>query len=211
MATLVALLRGINLGSTNRIAMPALRSALAEAGFENVRTYVQSGNIVLDTELEDGALAEIIAALLADRFELDVPVVVRSAAELAEVVAENPFPAAALTAPKLLQVTFLSSRLPDDVAERVRGASSGVLSKRVRMAPPRHPCLEARPRLERSQSRGDRDRAKLDHSHDPPGDGRRRCQLSPRIRTRSSTCSPTRRWPATNSRSSLRARRFPAG
>src|SRR5579863_5764611 len=128
MATLVALLRGINLGSANRIAMPELRATLGDAGFANVRTYVQSGNIVLDTELDDAALAEILATLIADRFKLDVPVVVRSAAELAEVVAENPFPDAALTAPKLLQVTFLSSRLPDDVAERVRGASAGVFS-----------------------------------------------------------------------------------
>ena len=128
MTTLVALLRGINVGSTNRIAMPELRSALAEAGFENVRTYVQSGNILLDTELEDAALAEILATLIADRFDVSVPVVVRSAAELAEVVAENPFPDAALAAPKLLQVTFLSSPLPDDVAERVWGASAGVFS-----------------------------------------------------------------------------------
>jgi uncharacterized protein (DUF1697 family) len=89
---------------------------------------VQSGNILLDTELADGALAEILATLIADRFKLDVPVVVRSAAELALVVAENPFPDAALVAPKLLQVTFLSSPLPDDAAERVRGASTGVFS-----------------------------------------------------------------------------------
>jgi uncharacterized protein (DUF1697 family) len=128
MTTLVALLRGINLGSTNRIAMPELRSALADAGFENVRTYVQSGNILLDTELEEGALAEIVATLIADRFALAVPVVVRGAAELAEVVAGNPFPDAALTAPKLLQVTFLSSPLPADVAARVRGASDGAFA-----------------------------------------------------------------------------------
>jgi uncharacterized protein (DUF1697 family) len=66
--------------------------------------------------------------------------VVRSAAELAEVVAENPFPAAALTAPKLLQVTFLSSRLPDDVAERVRGASSGVFSPDTEAMSPAISC-----------------------------------------------------------------------
>lgn len=128
MATLVALLRGINLGSANRIAMPELRAALADAGFENIRTYVQSGNIVLDTEFDEAALAEAIAGLVAERFDLAVPVVVRSAAELTEVVAENPFPDAVLTAPKLLQVTFLSSPLQDDVAERVQGASTGVFS-----------------------------------------------------------------------------------
>jgi uncharacterized protein (DUF1697 family) len=126
--TQIALLRGINVGSHNRIPMPALREALTQAGFENARTYVQSGNIVLDTELEHDALAEAIGALIADRFELDVPVVVRGAAELAQVVAENPFPDAAQTAPKLLQVTFLSAPPAADVAERVRGISSGVFS-----------------------------------------------------------------------------------
>jgi uncharacterized protein (DUF1697 family) len=140
MTTLVALLRGINLGSTNRIAMPELRSVLADVGFENVRTYMQSGNILLDTQLEEGALAEVIATLIADRFALAVPVVVRGAAELAEVVAANPFPDAALTAPKLLQVTFLSSALRAHVAERVRGASDGVFSpetEAISLAPSR--------------------------------------------------------------------------
>jgi uncharacterized protein (DUF1697 family) len=46
----VVLLRGINVGSRNRIAMPALREALAVAGYEHVRTYVQSGNVVLSTD-----------------------------------------------------------------------------------------------------------------------------------------------------------------
>jgi uncharacterized protein (DUF1697 family) len=124
----IALLRGINVGSNNRIAMPALRELLTEAGFTNVRTYVQSGNIALNTELDDASLAETIAGLIAERFELDVPVVVRGAVELAAVVAENPFPDAAQTAPKLLQVTFLSAPLADDAAERVRAASDGVFS-----------------------------------------------------------------------------------
>jgi uncharacterized protein (DUF1697 family) len=128
LTTKVVLLRGINVGANNRIAMPALRSALAEAGLENVRSYVQSGNIALDTRADDVALAETVTAVISDRFELDVPVVVRSAAELAEVVAENPFPEAALAAPKLLQVTFLSSALPDEVADRVRGVSPGAFS-----------------------------------------------------------------------------------
>jgi uncharacterized protein (DUF1697 family) len=52
-ASSVVLLRGINIGSSNRIAMPALREALAAAGLENPRTYVQSGNIVIDTGLNE--------------------------------------------------------------------------------------------------------------------------------------------------------------
>ena len=95
MATSVALPRGINLGATNRIAMPALRAALAEGGFTNVRTYVQSGNIVLDSEPDDdGMLAARVAGLIAERFGLHIAVVVRSRAELAAVVDSDPLPEA---------------------------------------------------------------------------------------------------------------------
>ena len=83
MGTFVALLRGINLGPNNRIAMPALREALTGAGFRRVRTYVQSGNIVLDREQDGAGLAAAIATLLAGEFGLDVPVVLRTASELA--------------------------------------------------------------------------------------------------------------------------------
>jgi len=122
------LLRGINIGPNNRIAMPALRSALEDAGFASVSTYLQSGNVVLDSELDDDALTARVAELIAAHFELDIPIVVRDGAELAEVVAENPFPEAAATNPKRFQVTFLSARLPDDVAGRVHGVSSDVFA-----------------------------------------------------------------------------------
>jgi uncharacterized protein (DUF1697 family) len=88
--------------------MPALREALTDAGYGRVRTYVQSGNIVLDTERGGDELAAAVSALLVEEFGLDVPVVVRSASELAEVVARNPFPAEAASNPKGLQVTFRS-------------------------------------------------------------------------------------------------------
>ena len=56
MARYVALLRGINIGPRNRIAMPALREALEEAGFEDVQTYVQSGNVVLTSRAKAEAV-----------------------------------------------------------------------------------------------------------------------------------------------------------
>jgi uncharacterized protein (DUF1697 family) len=115
-ATYVALLRGINLGSANRVAMPALRASLEEAGFGEVRTYVQSGNIVLQSEQQEPAeVADSVSRLLLERFELDVPVVVRTAVELGEVVARNPFADEAAINPKALQVTFRT----DEVAPKV--------------------------------------------------------------------------------------------
>ncbi len=124
----VALLRGINVGAANRIAMPALREALAQDGFPNARTYVQSGNLVVSSDLDDLALADRLRQLILEQFDLSVPVVVRDADELAEIVARNPFPEAAAADPKRLQVTFLADRLVDDVAERVRGLSSDQFS-----------------------------------------------------------------------------------
>lgn len=113
MATHIALLRGVNLGPNNRIAMPDLRERLAAEGFQNVRTYVQSGNIVLESELAPGELTDAVQALIAEHFALGIPVVVRTRDELAEIIARNPLPDAAED-PKRFQVSFLSSE-PDPV------------------------------------------------------------------------------------------------
>lgn len=124
----IVLLRGINVGAANRIPMPALREALSAAGCQDARTYVQSGNIVVGTDTDGPALGRLVHDLIFDRFALDIPVVTRTADELAAIVAGNPFPEAAAADPKRLQVTFLSEPLADDVAERVRGVSSGMFS-----------------------------------------------------------------------------------
>src|ERR1700689_149136 len=105
-ASSVVLLRGINIGSSNRIAMPALREALTAAGLENPRTYLQSGNIVLDTGLDESELSDRVERLISERFSLNVPAVIRSGEELARVVAANPFPEFAAQEPKRFQVTF---------------------------------------------------------------------------------------------------------
>lgn len=120
MASMVVLLRGINLGPSKRIAMPALREALSEAGFGNPRTYVQSGNIVLESRLDGPALEDRVEGLIAERFSLTVPAVALSGKELARVVEGNPFPELAEDNPKLFQVTFLRGRFePGSVAERL--------------------------------------------------------------------------------------------
>jgi uncharacterized protein (DUF1697 family) len=61
----IVLLRGINIGSSNRIAMPALREALAEAGFGDVKTYVQSGNVVLTSRASPHSVARKMKRLIA--------------------------------------------------------------------------------------------------------------------------------------------------
>ena len=118
MPTQIVLLRGINLGATNRISMPPLRKALEAAGFENVQTYVQSGNVVLDTELAEEQLTDRFTELLRAEFDLGVPVVTRTRDELAAVVELNPLGHVA-TEPKRYQVSFLSAEPPAEVVERM--------------------------------------------------------------------------------------------
>jgi uncharacterized protein (DUF1697 family) len=89
--TWVALLRGINVGGNNKVPMADLRAMCIGLGYDNVESYIQSGNVVFDASgSEASVIAEVEAALLAT-FGLKLSVVVRSAAELVDLVARNPF------------------------------------------------------------------------------------------------------------------------
>ena len=104
--------------------MPDLREALEEAGFEDVATYVQSGNVVLSTTRSVTRVRTDVERLLADRFDLDVKVVVRTRTELAKVVERNPLGKVA-TNPKLYQVTFLEKAPAADVLRKLEAAAAG--------------------------------------------------------------------------------------
>jgi uncharacterized protein (DUF1697 family) len=120
----ILLLRGINLGPSNRIAMPALRDALGVAGFKDVRTYVQSGNVVLSSGVATDTLAARCRKLIASEFGLEIAVVARTRDELAEVVSRNPLGDVAHN-PKRYQVSFLSDELAPEVVERLSALTVG--------------------------------------------------------------------------------------
>lgn len=108
--TWLALLRGINVVGKNKVPMKALASALEAAGFQAVRTYIQSGNIVFRSSSGDpAALARKIERLVERKFDCAPAVLVISRAELAAAVAANPFPEAQQNH-KLLHLYFLASR-----------------------------------------------------------------------------------------------------
>ena len=123
MATLVVLLRGINIGPRNRIAMPALRAALEEAGFGDVRTYVQSGNVVLTSQAGPARVAATCERAIAESFGLELPVVARTRDELADVVARDPLGGVAKNA-KRYQVTFLGAKLAAATVEKLEAAAT---------------------------------------------------------------------------------------
>ncbi|MFN8155986.1 MAG: DUF1697 domain-containing protein [Candidatus Nanopelagicales bacterium] len=113
MPTWVCLLRAVNLGSHNKVSMPVLREALTDAGYADVRTYVQSGNVVVRTPTRSARkVAESVRAVVAERFDVDTPVVVRTADELAEVLDWNPFPEQAAAHPQKVYVVHLDTE-PD--------------------------------------------------------------------------------------------------
>jgi uncharacterized protein (DUF1697 family) len=113
------MLRGINVGSSRRVPMADLRELLEEAGFQNVATYVQSGNIALDSTAKPAALEGRLAELIEARFDFEVPVVVRSGKQLAAVVEHDPFQGVA-DDPKRYQVSFLSEKLSAETVARLQ-------------------------------------------------------------------------------------------
>jgi uncharacterized protein (DUF1697 family) len=119
--TSIVLLRGVNIGPRNRVSMPELREVLDGAGFDDVRTYVQSGNVVLTSRMSAKRVARECERLIAERFGLDIAVVARTRAELADVVARNPL-ADVADNPKRYQVTFLDAKLSPAVVRKLEDA-----------------------------------------------------------------------------------------
>lgn len=122
MAEHVALLRGINIGPYRRIAMGDLRELLTAQGYANVRTHLQSGNVLLRSDADPQQLALALEAQLATHFGFAVPIVVRSREELADVIARNPLGPTAAD-PKRHQVSFLTGEPPAELAAAIRAAA----------------------------------------------------------------------------------------
>jgi uncharacterized protein (DUF1697 family) len=116
MARYVVLLRGINLARSRRVAMSDLRALLGDLGYSDVVTHLQSGNVVLSTTAKAANLPGRLERELADGLGMEIPVVVRSRAQLAKVVAADPLGDVA-DDPKRYVVTFLSGP-PDAQAVR---------------------------------------------------------------------------------------------
>jgi uncharacterized protein (DUF1697 family) len=104
--TQLALLRGINVGGKNKLPMRDLAAMFEEAGCENVRTFIQSGNVIFTaTSNVSKRLAGVVTLKIADRFGHQVPVILRTAQQLRDVISNNPFPQA-----EDLHVMFLADR-----------------------------------------------------------------------------------------------------
>jgi uncharacterized protein (DUF1697 family) len=117
----IALLRGINLGARNRVSMPELRELLTGLGHEDVRTLLQSGNVVLTSDVKGEQLARALEEAIAGELGVESRVVVRTARELAAVVERDPLGDVA-DDPKRYQVSFLSAKPKAAVVRELEAA-----------------------------------------------------------------------------------------
>ena len=109
---MAAFLRGINVGGRSLLAMAELKSALTDAGLDDVRTYLQSGNVVVTPESDDpGRLGAIMEQAIEARAERRIRVMIRTRYELEQIVAHNPLWAPGLK-PASLHTVFMEA-IPD--------------------------------------------------------------------------------------------------
>ncbi|HXG72162.1 MAG TPA: DUF1697 domain-containing protein [Gemmatimonadaceae bacterium] len=118
MTTFIALLRAVNVGGTGKLPMEELRAMCEAAGFRSVRTYIASGNVVFESSLREAALTKALEAKLLAFAGKPVGVMVRTAAEMAGVLARNPF---ADSPPNRTVAIFFSAPLPASVLDTISG------------------------------------------------------------------------------------------
>lgn len=118
MKALIALLRAVNVGGTGKMPMADLRAMADAAGFADVRTYIQSGNLVFSSADTPSAVKLALEKRITDYANKPVRVVVRTAHEMQGVLNANPFPHAE---PSKVGVLFLDESPPSDTIETAKG------------------------------------------------------------------------------------------
>jgi len=110
MTTYIALLRGINVSGKKKIKMADLRSHLAELNLQNIKTYIQSGNILFKSaETNQAVLEQQIKNKIEEKYGFDVPVMVKLATDFQRVIENNPFAKDESNDIKCMHITFLGS------------------------------------------------------------------------------------------------------
>jgi uncharacterized protein (DUF1697 family) len=118
MTSFVALLRAVNVGGTGKLPMSDLKDTCEELGFSGVRTYIASGNVVFTSRKSEAAIKAALEKRLQAYAGKPVGVLVRTAAEMGQVLADNPFPKAA---PNRTMAVFLDRAPTADTLAGIRG------------------------------------------------------------------------------------------
>jgi len=126
MPVLISFLRGINVGGHSILKMEALRALYRSLNLSEPQTYVQSGNVIFQSDHRNlKALRAIIQSAIQKKFGCCPEVILRTRAELREVVTNNPFAGRRNIDPSKLLVSFLASRPPEDAARNLRTIVAG--------------------------------------------------------------------------------------
>ena len=120
MTTYISILRGINVSGQKIIKMDALKRMYEKLNFENVQTYVQSGNVIFSVkETDTKEIEKIISSQIEKEFGFDVPVIVLSAKTLGTIIENNPFTNDNSKEPQFFHVTFLADSLIEFDKEKI--------------------------------------------------------------------------------------------
>ena len=107
MKTYIALLKGINVGGHKKVPMAELRDLFSKSGYENVQTYIQSGNVVFESEENNAStIAQKVQDAIKEKYNFAPQVILLRPKELMDAIESNPFPIAEIE-PKTLHLYFL--------------------------------------------------------------------------------------------------------
>ncbi len=125
MTIYIAMLRGINVSGQKIIKMERLRAMFGDMSFANVKTYVQSGNVIFETDEPAASLSAKIQKRILKDFGFEVTVLTKSGKEMADIVKRNPFVKDKAIDQTRLYVTFLSDDPPKNALELLRPLVAG--------------------------------------------------------------------------------------
>jgi uncharacterized protein (DUF1697 family) len=111
----IVLLRGINVSGKNKLPMAELRQILTNLGFQNIQTYIQSGNILVDAEDSKPKVAKKIKEAIALKYDYEVPVIVRTVKEWQKIIGNNPY--TEREEQKKMYFTFLKNKAKETTIE----------------------------------------------------------------------------------------------
>ena len=140
----IALLRAVNVGGTGALPMAELKSMCLDAGFTRVESYIASGNVVFDSKATAKRVKAELESRLHAHAKKPVGVVVRTAAEMADVLEANPF---LRSEPKHTYAVFLDARPPRDALDHAVGANGEQMALGKREIFIRYPSGMGRSRL----------------------------------------------------------------
>ena len=124
MQTFISILRGINVSGQKKIWMADLKKLYEGLSFSDVKTYIQSGNVIFksDSKTSDIEFAKKIEKAIFTKYNFEVPVIIRSKEELEKIISQNPFTKEKNIDLKKLHVTFLSETPDKEKIEQIKEA-----------------------------------------------------------------------------------------